>query len=230
MLGDVMRKISVLFRCACLALIATAAALPSSAMAQSAPAVFGRTIGDWAASAFQFFAAQPYSTLPACGTKARTGPVWFLAGDWRGWSPSGPYSAEFECTVPREVHVFFSVATSFWIQTPLDDPSYTEMDWRAFAHSGLPYFWPELYIEVELDGRLVTFDPKTPIVEAQTPVFKAIWNDDNMFDIDPAAYLNGNPIVNNGYFVMLPPMSPGEHVLKIRPMLGIEWTYRLTVR
>lgn len=225
-----MSKIPVLLRSAVLVLIAATGALPSASTAQPAPSVLGRTVGDWAASAFQHFAAQPYSTLSACGTRARTGPVWFLAGDWRGWSPAGPYSAEFDCAVPRATHVFFSIATSFWIQTPLDDPSYTETDWRAFAHSGLPYFWPELYIEVELDGRLITFDPAMPIVETQTPVFKATWNADNMFGLDPVAYLDGNPIVNNGYFVMLAPLSPGEHVLKIRPMTGIEWTYRLTVR
>jgi len=225
-----MSKMPVRLRSALLALIATTAALPSAAIAQPAPSVLGRTMGDWAASAFQFFAAQPYATLSACGAKARTGPVWFLAGDWRGWSPSGPYSAQFNCSVPREAHVFFSIATSFWIQTPLDDPSYTEMDWRSFAHSGLPYYWPELYIEVELDGRLITFDPSMPIVESQTPVFKATWNADNMFGLDPVTYLNGNPIVNNGYFAMLTPLSPGEHILKIRPKTGIEWTYNLTVR
>jgi len=214
-----------LVRSLLLGLVAAVGISPSSAVAQSAPSVIGKTVGEWAAIATESYFAQPYSVISPCGVRARSGPVWIL---WPSSNAPGTY--EHNCTLPREVHLLVGIADAFWIQTPLDDPSLTEADWRELAQFYLGVFFPVIDIKLELDGRPVVFDPRTPIVRTQTPVYTAKWNDDNMFGLDPAAYLNGFPIVDEGYWTILMPLSPGQHVLKVSPNTTLERTYHLTVR
>ena len=220
-----MKTTPLLVRSLLLALVTAVGVAPSSAVAQSAPSVVGKTVGEWAAVAVTSYFAQPYSVVSPCGARAKTGPVWIL---WPSSTAPGTY--EHDCTLPREVHLLVGIADAFWIQTPLDDPSFTEEDWRELAQAYFGYFFPVIDIKLELDGRPVVFDPRTPIVRTQTPVFRAQWNADNMFGLDPAAYLNGFPVVDEGYWAILMPLSPGQHVLKISPNSTLERTYHLTVR
>lgn len=105
----------------------------------------------------------------------------------------------------------FSIANVIWINSALDDPNNTETDYRQFANDGLP---PSIGGELEatLDGNPIIFNPKTPIIRSQSPVFTASFPPDNVFGLDPIK-LTGYPIVSDGFWVMLPPLSPGDHTL-----------------
>lgn len=197
-------------------LIAGAAVGPSNAFAQAEPQVLGKTIGEWSAKWWQWALAIPASTNPMLDNTGafchlgQQGPVWFLAGVWGGGS------AERSCAVPRGKHILFSIQNNIWIQTPFDNPNLTEPDWRQLASVGPPPLNGS-QLEATLDGKPIIFNPKTPIIRSQSPIFKASFPPGNVFElIDPIyvpSVLTGFPIVSDGFWVMLPPLSPGAHTL-----------------
>jgi hypothetical protein len=211
-------------------LIAGAAVGPSNAFAQAEPQVLGKTIGEWSAKWWQWALAIPTPINPMVDDSGKyshvgqQGPVWFLAGVWGGGT------AERVCTVPRGKHILFSIANSVWINTPPngDDPNNTETDYRQFANDGLP---PSIGGELEatLDENPIIFNPKTPIIRSQSPVFRAKFPDDNVFGL-AADTLTGYPIVSDGFWVMLPPLSPGSHELHFKAGDQQNVRYKLTVR
>jgi hypothetical protein len=197
-------------------LIAGAAIAPSSALAQDAPKVLDKTIGEWSAEWWKWAFAIPASTNPMLGgpcEQGQQGPVWFLAGVWGGGT------ATRSCNVPGGKYILFSIANAVWIQTPDDPPTYTETDFRQQANDFLP---PSIGGELvaTLDGNLIIFNPKTPIIRSQSPVFKASFPADNVFGLDPILKLNDRPIVSDGFWVMLPPLSSGVHILHFQAGLG----------
>jgi hypothetical protein len=207
----------------------TVAGIPPAVAGEPfAPTVLGTPVGEWGVEAMKAFAGASYSQLPDCGAKSQRGPVWFL---YIG-SPSGTNYAK-DCTISSNMHLMFFAPNIFWIQTADDDPSLTEMDWRQIINSAdvWAWLWPDTRVVVELDGKSVELNPGTPVTKMQTPVFKAKWNSDNpwggYYDV---SQLNAWPIVADGYFVMLPPLSRGQHVLRISPNAETEFTYNLTVR
>ena len=214
-------------------LIAGAAIAPSNALAEARdrhpfagsahgaePKVLGKTIGEWSVKWWQWAFAIPASKNPMLGgdcEQGQQGPVWFLAGVWDGKGERVKRS----CNVPRGKYILFSIANAFWIQLPTRiPPEYTETDYRRDANDSLP---PSIGGELEatLDGNPIIFNPKTPIIRSQSPVFTAsfppdqIVDDkgnvtyDNVFGLDPNT-LTGDPIVSDGFWVMLPPLSPGK--------------------
>ena len=141
------------------------------------------------------------------------GPVWFLAGVWDGRGKPPTRS----CKVPRGKYILFSIANAIWLNTPPngDPPNNTETDYRQVANDGLP---PSIGGELEatLDGNPIIFNPETPIIRSQSPVFTASFPRDpsapfdNVFGLDPNT-LTGYPIVSDGFWVILPPLSRGDH-------------------
>jgi hypothetical protein len=212
-------------------LIAGAAIVPSNALAEAEPKVLGKTIGEWSAKWWQWALAIPRSTNPMLGgdcEQGQQGPVWFLAGVWNGGT------AERSCTIPTGKYILFSIANSIWIQLPTDPPEYTETNYREQASANLP---PSIggALEAALDGKPIIFNPKTPIIRSQSPVFTALFPPDpfppydNVFEMDPNT-LTGDPIVSDGFWVMLPPLSPGKHTLFFKAGQSQNVTYNLTVK
>lgn len=93
-------------------------------------------------------------------------------------------------------------------------------------------------LEVTVDGQISTFS--VPTVRVQSPPFVANLGPDPIFGtsntVDPQA-------ISDGFWVLLPPFSPGEHVLhiqgafcefdstEIHPIFGgLDVTYDLTVQ
>jgi hypothetical protein len=205
-------------------LIAGAAIVPSNALAEAEPKVLGKTIGEWSAKWWQWALAIPRSTNPMLGgdcEQGQRGPVWFLTGVWGGGT-----DPDRSCTIPRGKYILFSIANSIWIQTPFDPPNYTETDYRKEASKGPASLAGELV--ATLDGNPIIFNPKTPIIRSQSPVFTVSFPPENVFDTDPQ-FLTG-PIVSDGFWVMLPPLSPGEHTLHFKAGQSQDVTYTLTVK
>jgi hypothetical protein len=195
-------------------------------VAWSSPTILGLTVGQWSARWWQWAFSIPKTKSPlldetgAQCARGQKGLVWFLAGVWGGGT------AERYCSVPAGKLIFFPIANVVWVQTAKDDPSLTEKDWRvcisfgngvidcsAIALAGL-----QLDLQhTTLDGIPIILNPKIPIVRTQSPVFKANWpaDSDNLLGLDPNEYgLDESPSVSDGYWVMLPPLAPGRHVVK----------------
>jgi hypothetical protein len=226
--SDVHRFMEVEGRCGVVFLVAVTAFTPSVATAQSAPAVLGKTIGEWSATWWLWALAIPAATNPLLHDDSpcdigQQGPVWFLGGVLF----NSPVPAERSCAIPNGRRVLFPIANSFWINSALDDPRDTEEDYRQFANDFLP---PSIGGELEatLDGHPIVFYPATPITRAQSPVFTARFPQDNIFGLDPQL-LTGYPIVSDGFWVMLPPLVPGPHILHFRAGTSQDVTYHLTV-
>lgn len=202
-------------------LIAGAAIAPPSAHAQDSPTVQGETIGEWSKLWWQWALAIPASTNPMLGgdcEQGQQGPVWFLAGVWGGGT------ATRSCNVSTGKYILFSIANVIWIQTPIDDEKElqckgNETCWRQHANDFLP---PSIGGELEatLDGNPIIFNPNTPIIRSQSPVFTASFPPDNVFGELDLSQLTDRPIVSDGFWVMLPPLSPGDHTLHFRAGLG----------
>ena len=167
--------------------IAGAAIAPSNALAQAEPKVLGKTIGEWSVKWWQWAFAIPASTNPMLDDKGefchvgQQGPVWFLAGVWNGGK------VERACTVPRGKHILFSIANTFWIQTGTDPTHYTETDYRREASNYLLFLFGDKPLVATLenlathDEKPIIFDPNTPIIRSQSPVFTASFPLENVF-------------------------------------------------
>ncbi len=177
----------------------------------------GKSIGVWSVNWWKWSLSIPTPLNPmkddtgANCVVGQKGSVWFLAGNF-GAIDNTPINRN--CTIPLRKYILFPIANAIWIQTPLDDPSLTEIDYRRLANELVPQtIGGEL--EATLDGNPIIYNPKTPIIQSQSPVFTAKFPADNVFGVD-ASYLTGFPIVSDGYWVILPPLSKGNHILHFR--------------
>jgi hypothetical protein len=217
-------------------LIAGAALAPSNALADAEPKVLGKTIGEWSAKWWQWALAIPASTNPMIHgdcEQGQQGPVWFITGEWNS---KGEHISR-SCNVPRAKHILFSILNNSWIQTPDDDEAEpdckgNETCWREHAMVGPPPL-DGAQLEATLDKKSIIFNPNTPIIRSQSPVFTASFPPDYVFGIDDLSKLTGRPIVSDGFWVMLPPLSPGTHTLYFKASsqgaTRQEITYHLTV-
>lgn len=210
-------------------LIVVTLIMPLNAFADltAAPSVLGRTMGEWSAKWWQWVLEAPASSNPTLDTTGefcndgQRGNVWFLAGVFGGGT------AERNCNIPTGKYILFPLANAFWINSAWDDPNNTEADYRELANDNLPQpIGSDL--EATLDGSPVIFNPKTPIIRTQSPVFTATFPTDNLFGVESSG-LTGFPIVSDGFWVILPPLTPGAHVLHFRAGQAQDITYHLTV-
>jgi hypothetical protein len=177
------------------------------AYSQAVPKVLQKTIGEWSAIWWQWALSIPADSNPMLNgpcDEGQGGPVWFLAGSWLEGK------ATRDCAVPAGKYIFFPISNAFWVQTPLDNPALIEPDWRKLASD---YVAPAAVMKCTLNGVPLIFNPDTPIVRSQSPVFTATFPEDNVFGMDPAL-LTGDPIVSDGYWVMLPPLPAGAYTLR----------------
>lgn len=216
-------------------LLLCAIAISTSAFADDETKVLGKSIGVWSSIWWKWSLSIPASMNPmkdnsgANCSVGQKGKVWFLAGNFAA-ADNTPVVRN--CTIPAKKYILFPIANSIWVQTPQDDPLYTEPDFRRLANENLPQsIGGEL--EATLDDNRIIFNPKTPITQSQSPIFTVVFPSDNVFGVD-ASLLTGSPIVSDGYWVMLPPLSVGDHVLHFRAgkdaTLTQDITYHLTVK
>lgn len=213
--------------------------------------VYGATIGEWSARWWQWVLQIPDTqnapnplvdtTGASCGL-GQKGPVWFLAGTFYPIAPP----VERSCGIPKGKSIFFPIANYAWVQTYLDDKINTETDYRQCV-SGFPPrddmgcgegIKPVAGgLEATLDNVPIIFNFATPIVRTQSPVFKVKhWAEPNVFYGVPAlagndsnGYNNGD-IVSDGFWVMLPPLKRGNHILKFRANDGIKDSQNVTYK
>ena len=210
--------------CSILAVLASLLLVPlADAQTPQQPRPHGQSFPAWAADWWTWALSQPIATNPVLDTTgdqcavAQQGNVWFLAGTFS----SDPVIRD--CTVPAGTPLLIPVINTFYCALAEDPPAQqTEEYARAqVAHvedlaSGL---------SVTVDGRRV---PRLTYEESE--VFSIVLPADNLFGL-PAGTV-ASPCADAGYYTLIPPLSVGEHTIRIQGTLDtftVDVTYHITV-
>lgn len=192
--------------------------------------VFGMTYGDWGAAWWQWVQSIPAPDNPIldqagdkCAQGQESGPVFFLVGTW-GYS-----DAVRNCTIPGDKYLFFPILNVI-ASTIGEDPIPDEATLRQWAVG-----FTDL---VDLESMSVTIDGKKVKnlgdFRAQSPAFDFSLPEDNLFGADAGSY----SAVTDGYWLMLKPLSPGQHQIHFKGafveddgtvIFALDVTYNLTV-
>lgn len=223
------------------------AAVPVGAAGPGVGQTAGKSYGEWAARWWQWLATIPAAESPQTAQGAidcsvsQDGPVWFLAG-----APSG-LTAERSCTVPGSKPLFFPAFNAIFTNGPGEDFSVAAKRdiLEGFLSDTEPGFLADFgfpgsracEVFATIDGLPVTYF--VPDARTQSPSF-AIDTREGRAGL-PAGVVDPEA-VTDGFWVLLPPLTPGEHELRFggrlcqidnfqdHPLFGpVDVTYHLSV-
>lgn len=183
------------------------------------PKVYGKTYGEWAAEWWKWALSLPEGMNPVqddtgefC-TLGQAGPVWFLAGSF------GVTGVERKCTIPAGKAIFYPLVNAFWIDEPGDEV-FTDEEVRTLLVTTAGGDGA-----CQLTSTLDTFDTRNlgelpapvtahlqPVVRAQSPRITIELPEDNILGFPPGP---NERLIAEGYWVMLPPLTPGKHRLNL---------------
>lgn len=136
------------------------------------------------------------------------GSTWFLTGAFGG----GP--VERTCSIPAGKELFFPVVNGMFFDSPNVCGQGSEHLTVQEMRSMLAAFTAGVTdLSVEVDGR-----PVRQVRRVQSRIFEVVMPEDNAFDA-VCASVGGQPAgifapaVDDGYYVSLKPLPPGEHTL-----------------
>lgn len=202
--------------------------------------VFGKKYNEWSTEWWQYVLSFPTSENPLLDTTGERclvgqhGPVWFLVGTF------GASTATRNCSIPEGETLFFPVINNVNINTPNvcgqgpDNIPLTDL--RSFS---APLINDATNLLVTVDGNPVKDLQKR--FRTRSVVFDVALPEDNVFDSPCMGAGLGNvpagiysPAVDDGFYVMLQPLSLGNHTLHIHaeaPDFGfsLDVTYNLTI-
>ncbi len=186
----------------------------------------GRSYSEWAASWWQWVLTQPVESNPVLDptgancARGQAGRVWFLAGSFE----SGPVTRE--CTVPAGTMLFFPIV-NFVSCAFLTDPP--EQRTEEYLRSQNEFVRDNARdLSASVDGRPVR-NLQARYFEEST-LFDLVLPAGNIFGLDPGFVLE--PCADAGYYLMLPPLPPGEHTIRFSGLLdtfSVDVTYELVV-
>jgi hypothetical protein len=155
------------------------------------------------------------------------GGVWFLAGVVFGGT------AERTCSVPDDKFLFFPVANGVTFNSPnvcqdsndISVPTLRQMSAASLA--GITR------VSAEFDGNSLR-----NVRRIRSDIFAVSLPEDNIFDnACPSGVPAGvySPSVDDGFYVLLPPLDPGPHILHFRavnrePQFTQDVTYHLNIQ
>ena len=194
---------------------------------------FGKTYSEWSAQWWKWAYSLPVDQNPffdetGCqnGANGQSGPVWFLTGVINA---SG--TAERSCSVPPGKALFFPI-----LNFECDNvcpPIIPPLDAPALAALCKSFMDGAANVACELDGFPVRHIERYRVASAP---FSVEFPDNNVFqyfgcDVSPGTY---SPFVSDGIFLMLAPLSRGQHTLHFHGELpdfnfALDITYHLTV-
>lgn len=181
--------------------------------------VYGKTLGEWAAEWWQWAFSIPMTIHPLfdktdCST-GQSGPVWFLGGSFVS------NTAVRSCTIPAGTFLFFPILNgedSSLEESNGDgcsDPTFggdTIVGVRRCAES----YENGVTVTAEIDG--VSVRDIAERYRVQSPAYSFTLPADNVLKATTSSthhYPKGTyfPSVNDGYYLMLAPLSPGFHLI-----------------
>ena len=185
----------------------------------------GKSLAEWAAEWWQWALGQPVATNPlvdqtgAQCANDQSGKVWFLAGTTGG-------SVDRTCAVPTGTALFFPIVNVVTCAFPTDPP---EQQTEAFLRGQVnPLAQGATNLSLTIDGVAVEDVER---FYTESALFGMVLGPDNLFGLPAGQVID--PCADAGYYVMLPPLPPGEHTIEFGGSLpgfpAINVTYTLTV-
>lgn len=175
--------------------IAQAAALPAGSI------VDGKTIGEWTADWWKWALSYPPSNNPVLDTTGESaslgdmGSVFFLAGTFS----------------PDAVHRNFAVPSGKYILIPLINGFMSAEGTEAEMRERLATYVVTINgdsLHASVNGVAI---PNLSSHREVSPVFDIALPADNIFGAPEGTY---TPSVSDGYWIMLEPLAPGNHVIR----------------
>jgi hypothetical protein len=173
---------------------------------------YNKTYAQWTVDWWTYLITIPKETSPAgdnsgalCGLNQNNSNVWFLVGTFGG-------AAERKCTIPQHRSIIFPIINNEC--SVLEFPTLkTESELTSCAKQPMD----KVVLHLSIDGQEIQ---NLSSYRVTSPIFNVIFPSNNVFGVE------GGPTqaVSDGYFVMLKPFSPGNHIIKfsgIRPDVNI---------
>jgi hypothetical protein len=230
--------------CAMLILAELIVAAPTSAQRNPNPGIlpagssaYGQTYGEWSGAWWQWTYSIPADMNPVndptgeFAAVGQSGPVWLLAGNFGGTTVR-------HATVPAGKGLLLAILNVIWINIPElgDDPWSDEQE--EFARSIIAPFIDNAFdVSCTIDGVAVadleSYRTRTP---DGAEYFVTLPEDNIIGDLlAPGTY---GPCVDDGIYLMLAPLKPGQHTIHITSastgsVLGdfaLDVTYHLTMK
>lgn len=189
----------------------------------------GLSYGEWSARWWQWALFIPPGVNPildATGAncaQGQSGHVWFLAGTFGG-------SAVRTCTVPNGTMLFFPILNGVFGSGLGDCPAGNPgagCDVPTLRASATANVDSPIDLEVTVDGVPLK---ALSSYRAASPVFSYTVTSDNLIGLPAGTY---SPVVSDGYWIMLGPLSTGAHTMFIKGVSAsffeTDVTYHLTV-
>jgi hypothetical protein len=216
---------------AAVALAAAPAAQASIADLQVVPAglpAYGKTPSQWGAAWWKFVVTKPAAINPLTDTTGancavgQSGPVWILTG-----SLPNAGAITRNCTIPFGKAIVIPVSNQAYFAFP-DDPA--DQKTEAFLRSQVnPTQKAATNLKASIDGSAVSNVSK---FFEQSVLFNAVLPADNIYGADAGQVLD--PAVDAGYYLVINPLLPGKHTLKVSSTTpgesggSIDVTYKIT--
>jgi hypothetical protein len=210
--------------CSIFAVLALVVLVPlADAQTPQQPRPHGQSYPAWAADWWTWALSQPVATNPVLDTTgeqcavAQQGNVWFLAGTFS----SGAVTRE--CTVPAGTALLIPVINVFYCALA-EDPA--EQQTEEYVRDQVAF------VEGAASGLSVTVDGRTVprLTYEESEIFSIVLPADNLFGL-PAGTV-ASPCADAGYYTLIPPLSVGDHTIRIQGTLGtfsVDVTYQITV-
>jgi hypothetical protein len=195
---------------------------------------FDMTMSEWAGAWGQRIFSLPKASHPLIDTTGQfaavgqSAPVWFLGGPPAEPLPGSTVTRK--CTIPAGVATFFPIYTGLEFDYPVSQKSEEEL--RAAIKAAMDQVKS---LEASVDGV-----PLTDLTNyrVRSPIFALTIAPGNLFDI-PVEAGTALPVrgVTDGYYLFLPPLPEGQHVIRFRgthsepdgTVYGAEAIYNVTV-
>lgn len=202
---------------------------PVASIANAAPPVvdvqsFGAGYGEWSARWWQWLLSIPAAVNPnldATGencAQGQTDDVWFLAGAFGG-------TVTRTCTIPAGKPIFFPIINNILFKPRGQE---TLLDLRRQASE---FIDNATELEATIDGEAIQ---NLAAFRARSPSFTVIAPQRGLV---PPGQLsvpgNTDPIVSDGYWLLLSPLSPGDHSIHFHAKSGefeLDVSYALTIQ
>jgi len=208
-----------------LAPLAAAAKNPNPGVLPVNSHPYGMTYGEWSAEWWQWALSIPADRNPVTDTsgefcaEGQSGKVWFLAGTFGTTETRS-------CTIPAGKALFFPIINCE--SSEIEYGFTTEAEMRADATATINAVTD---LKVEVDGKELK---DLWSYRVQSGLFTIWLPQDNVLDLEiPTGEGVSSDTVSDGYWIMLAPLSAGEHTIHIHGEVdGVfvtDVTYYLTV-
>jgi hypothetical protein len=187
---------------------------------------FDKLTGEWE----QWATSIPVSVNPMLDTSGvncmvgQSGPTWFLGGTFGGGS------AIRKCSIPADKQLFFPVINSVNVNSPnVCGQGAGDISVNDLRSQVAPFIDNASNLSAKIDGK------PQKMSRVKSDVFDVVLPEDNIFNgpcgsnVPAGVY---SPAIDDGYYVMLNPLSAGPHTLKIHAESGsfnLDVTYDLNV-